>query len=130
MRRTAPGIDIRTAADAALAGLKDPEVLRKVERREQAAVVHLSRQTVRGLIAQRMAHGAAGAWLNREYPGGFPARRRPGLVWWGIRWTIRGLLSAARTRDRDAAVVAVFEPLEQISYELGRSLPNERRRRS
>jgi GT2 family glycosyltransferase len=102
----------------------------QVERREQAAVVHLSRQTVRGLIAQRMAHGAAGAWLNREYPGGFPARRRPGLVWWGIRWTIRRLMSAARTRDRDAALVAVFEPLEQISYEFGRSLPNERRRRS
>ena len=28
LRRTAPEIDIRTAADAALAGLKDPEVLR------------------------------------------------------------------------------------------------------
>ena len=28
LRRTAPGIDIRAAADAALAGLTDPEVLR------------------------------------------------------------------------------------------------------
>jgi len=28
LRRAAPEIDIRTAADAALAGLKDPEVLR------------------------------------------------------------------------------------------------------
>jgi hypothetical protein len=28
LRRRAPAVDIRTAADAALAGLKDPEVLR------------------------------------------------------------------------------------------------------
>jgi mycofactocin glycosyltransferase len=102
----------------------------KVERREDAAVVHFSRQTVPALIAQRMGHGAAGAWLSREYPGGFEARRRPGLVWWGIRTAAKGLVSAARTRDRDKALVAVFEPLEQISYEFGRSLSNESRRRS
>jgi len=121
--------DIRAGEDADLSfRLRDAGW--KVERRERAAVVHLSRQTVRALIAQRMRHGAAGAWLGREYPGGFPARRRPGLVWWGLRTATRELVAAARNRDRDAALVAVFEPLEQISYEFGRSLRNERPRRS
>src|SRR3954469_23408202 len=68
----------------------------KVERREPAAVVHRSRQTVRALVAQKALHGAAAAWLGREYPGGFRARRRPGLVWWGIRHATAGLVSAIR----------------------------------
>ena len=100
----------------------------ELERREHAAVVHVSRQTVRGLITQRANHGAAGAWLNREH-GGFHARRRPGLVWWGVRTAVTGLVAAARSRDRDKALWAIFEPLEQLSYEFGRSLPNERRPR-
>ena len=100
-----------------------------VERREHASVVHLSRQSVRAMARQKAIHGSAAAWLNREYPGGFPARRRPGLIWWGIRTAVKGLVAAARSRDRDKALWAVFEPLEQLSYEFGRSLPNERRRR-
>ena len=98
----------------------------EVERREEAAVVHLSRQSVWALARQRAGHGAAAAWLDREHGGGFPARRRPGLVWWGVRFAVSGVMSAARKRDRDAALLAVFDPLEQISYEFGRSLPNER----
>lgn len=98
----------------------------EVERRESAAVVHRSRKTVRAFAAQRALHGAAAAWLAREYPGSFPARRRPGLVWWGIRTTVKGLVSAARSRDRDKAVWAVLEPLEELATEFGRSLPNER----
>jgi GT2 family glycosyltransferase len=101
----------------------------EVERRESAAVVHRSRQTVRGFLVQKALHGAGGAWLAREYPGVFPARRRPGLVWWGVRTSFKGLLSAARSRDRDKAVWAVFEALEHLAFEFGRSLPNERRRR-
>ena len=98
-----------------------------VERREAARVVHRSRQTVRGLIAQRLAHGAGGAWLARQYPGSFPARRRPGMLWWGLRTAVRGLLIAAYRRDRDWALWALFEPLEHLSYEFGRSLRNEPR---
>jgi mycofactocin glycosyltransferase len=98
----------------------------KVERREHAAVVHLSRQTIRAMARQKAIHGSAAAWLDREYKGSFPARRLPGLVWWGIRTAVRGLASAARTRDRDKALWALFHPLEQIAYEVGRSFSNER----
>lgn len=101
----------------------------EVERRESATVVHRSRQTVRGFVVQKALHGSGGAWLARHYPGVFPARRRPGLVWWGLRTAVKGLASAARSRDRDKAIWAVFEPLEHIAFEFGRSLPNERRRR-
>lgn len=100
-----------------------------VERREKAAVVHRNRSTVRGFVTQKLLHGAGGAWLDETYPGSFPARRRPGLVWWGVRHACRRLVTAARTRDRDEALWAVFEPLELISREFGRSLRNERRAR-
>lgn len=99
----------------------------EVERREAARVVHRSRQTVRGLVAQKLTHGAGGAWLARQYPGSFPARRRPGMLWWGVRTAIGGLVAAAWQRDRDRALWALFEPLEQLSYEFGRSLRNDAR---
>ena len=121
--------DIRAAEDADLwyrlraAGWE-------LERREQAYVVHLSRQTARALVAQKLGHGAGGAWLDRNYPGSFPARRRPGMLWWGVRSAAKGLAAAAYTRDRDKAIWGVFEPLELLSYEFGRSLRNHPRPRS
>lgn len=117
--------NIRAAEDADLNyRLKDAGWA--VERRENAMVVHRNRHTVRSFVTQKMLHGAGGAWLDETYPGSFPARRRPGLVWWGIRHTGKGLVAAARTRRRDDALWALFEPLELISRELGRSLKNER----
>ena len=99
-----------------------------IERREAASVVHLSRQTVRGLVTQKLRHGAGGAWLAERYPGAFPARRRPGLVWWGLRTAAKGAVTAARSRDRDIVLFAVLHPLELIAYEFGRSLSNLPRR--
>jgi GT2 family glycosyltransferase len=119
--------DIRAGEDADLA-YRMRKAGWDLERRDRALVVHLSRQTVRGLVRQKLLHGAGGAWLSERYPGAFPPRRRLGLLWWGIRRAARGLVAAARQRNRDEALCAVFEPLEQISFELGRSLPNERRR--
>jgi GT2 family glycosyltransferase len=101
----------------------------QVERREAAAVVHRGRQTVRGLVAQKLNHGAGGAWLADRYPGAFPARRRPGLIWWGVRTLVSGLVGGARHRDRDRVLRGVFEPLEHLSFEFGRSLANHDRRR-
>lgn len=97
-----------------------------LEQREGASVVHENRQTVRGFARQKLCHGAGASWLAREYPGAFPARRRPGLLLWGGRHLATGLLEAVRDRDRDRALWAVFEPLELLAHEFGRSLPNER----
>jgi mycofactocin glycosyltransferase len=98
----------------------------ELERRDDARAVHLSRQTVRGFVRQKLVHGAGAAWLDRRYPGAWPARRRPGLIWWGVRTAAKGLFSAALARDRDVALWGVFEPVELIAYEFGRSLSNER----
>jgi hypothetical protein len=117
--------DIRTAEDADLSYR-----LRAggwaTERREGATVTHRSRQTLRSFVVQRALYGAGGAWLEREYPGSFPARRRPGLMWWAARRAGRGLGAAARSGDRDRRLWALFGPLEAVAWELGRSLPNER----
>ena len=96
------------------------------ERREGAVVSHSSRATVRALVAQKAVHGAAGAWLDRQYPGSFPARRVPGLTWWGVRRAVSGVFGAIRDRRRDEALFAVMDPLTTLAYELGRSLPNHR----
>lgn len=117
--------DIRAGEDADLAyRLRDAGW--QTERREHAAVVHRNRTTVRGFAAQRAVHGSGAAWLAERYPGSFPARRRPGLVWWGIRACAGGLASAAWNRDRDRAVWAVIGPLDDLVFELGRSIPNQR----
>jgi Glycosyl transferase family 2 len=97
-----------------------------VERREAASVIHRSRQTLRAFVVQKAVHGSGGAWIDRLYPGASPARRRLGLIWWGVRTMLGGLAHAARMRDRDRAVWAVLEPIEALVYEFGRSLPNER----
>ena len=117
--------DIRTAEDADLT-YRLRAAGWEVERREAAAVTHRARQTLRSFVVQRGLYGAGAAWLQRQYPGSFPARRRPGLLWWAVRTGGRRLWRAALSRDRDEAVWAIFDPLEALVWELGRSLPNER----
>jgi mycofactocin glycosyltransferase len=117
--------DIRAAEDADLT-YRIRAAGWEVERREAATGVHLSRRTLRGFVVQKLLWGAGAAWLARTYPGTFPARRRAGLVWWGARTAAKGLLSAARSRDRDETILALLDPLEHLAYEFGRSLPNER----
>lgn len=117
--------DIRAAEDADLT-YRLRQAGWEIERREHATVVHCSRRTVRALLAQKTLHGSGAGWLDRLYPGSFPARRRPGLLWWAVRDMTRRLLAAAWRRDRDQALLAVLDPLEQLAVEFGRSLPNER----
>jgi len=97
-----------------------------IERREEASVVHRNRQTLRGFVAQKLTWGAGAEWIDREYPGATPAQRWPGLVRWALRRAAVGLATARRSRDRDAALLALLEPLEQLCFRAGRHLPNER----
>jgi GT2 family glycosyltransferase len=100
--------DIRAAEDADLA-YRVKAAGWDVERRESATVVHLSRQTVRGLMVQRLLHGAGAGWVARQYPEALPGRRRPMLS--GVYRAAKGLIEAALARDRDRALSAVFKPL-------------------
>jgi hypothetical protein len=117
--------DIRAAEDADLT-YRLKAAGWEVERREAAVVVHLSRATLSGLVRQKALWGAGGAWLERTYPGSVPLARGPGLAWWALRETTKGILSAAVRRDRDARLYALLRPLEALAWELGRRLPNER----
>jgi glycosyltransferase involved in cell wall biosynthesis len=54
-----------------------------VEYRPRAAVLHLHRTTLRGLVSQYRRYGAGAAWLGRRYPGaldGWPTLRRAMLT--------------------------------------------------
>lgn len=95
-----------------------------LERREAARVVHLSRATVRALLRQQLVHGAGIGWLDREYPGAAPAHRWPGYLLWGLRSSVPALIAAVRARDRDAAIVALMNPLVAWTRELGRGMSN------
>ena len=98
----------------------------EVERREDASVVHASRKTLREFVVQKAVWGAGGAWIARRYPGAVPLIGGAGVARWAARTIVGGLATAVRTRDRDAAILAVFRGLEALAWEFGRLLPNER----
>lgn len=113
--------DIRAAEDADLT-YRLRAAGWKIERREAAAVVHSSRQSVRSFITQKALHGSGQAWLERHYDCVFEARKRRSTA----RAAGRRILAAARAGDRDALLVALLGPVERIAWQLGRSLSNER----
>lgn len=95
----------------------------RIESRAGATILHHGPSTVGTLLRQRARHGAGAAWLNRTYPGSFPARRWPGLAYWTVRSTIAGLRAGLGGR-RDAAIVGLLEPATVWAFELGRRRPN------
>ncbi len=117
--------DIRAAEDADLTYRLRADGWR-VERRDDAIVTHRSRQTLGAFVRQQALHAAGGAWLDRQYPGSTPPRSGRGINWGRVREASAGLIAAARSGDRDRVLWAVFEPLEMLTWKLGRSLPNER----
>jgi GT2 family glycosyltransferase len=112
--------DIRAAEDADLS-YRLKAAGGRIERREHASVIHHNRRAVRAFIAQAALHGAGAAWLDSQYPGAFPARRLPGLAWWGLRTSLRGAARRIRSGDRDALIQGIYEPLWELAFELGRS---------
>lgn len=114
--------DVRSGGDADLcwrvraAGFE-------LEHRPDAAVVHRNRRTVGAMLGQRFRHGTGAAWLDAEHPGAMPARRWPGLLWWGARRGVAGL-AALRRGDRDAAILGLLDGPTVWAFELGRRIPN------
>jgi Glycosyltransferase like family 2 len=93
-----------------------------IEARPDAAVVHRARTTLRAVARQRFRHGAGAAWLNRTYPGSFPARLGPGSAWYVMRLLASAGAAAIRGR-RDAAAVALTEALGFVAFNAGRLAP-------
>ncbi|HEY2435545.1 MAG TPA: glycosyltransferase [Solirubrobacteraceae bacterium] len=101
----------------------------EVERREAAAVIHLSRRTLRGLIEQQALWGTGAGWLGRAYPGSMPLIRDADSLWQVLGEPLKAVLRT-RLRDRDAAIYAALRPTEAFARRIGRLLPNEQSTRS
>ena len=94
-----------------------------LETRDDAHVEHHARTTLKAMVRQRARHGSGTAWLNRAYPGSFPAERWLGL----IKWTgIELARSAGRLLrgDRRGAARAAVAQASAWALQLGRLLPN------
>jgi GT2 family glycosyltransferase len=97
-----------------------------LEARPRAAVQHRSRETLRAWLEQLALHGSGAAWLERRWPGEFPATGALGLGRRLVR-DAAGALGALARGDRRAATTAILDLLGTAAFELGRLLPNTRR---
>ena len=98
----------------------------KLEQRPNAVVRHQSRETILSLTRQLAVHGSGAAWLNREYPGSFPA---PSPTSFARRIGHEARLAGASLAagDRESASLAVLDLAGACAFELGRLLPNRAR---
>lgn len=115
--------DIRSGGDADLSfRLRDAGW--RLEARPQAEVVHTTRTTLRALVAQRLRHGSGIAWINRRYPGSFPAAPYPGLLLWSGRRIGFALAEASRGRGGQAWD-AILDVASSWAFQLGRLRSNQ-----
>ncbi|MDQ3936533.1 MAG: glycosyltransferase [Actinomycetota bacterium] len=115
--------DIRSGGDADLC-FRLADAGWSLEASPEACVIHRSRRKLRKLLRQRARHGSGAAWLERRYPGTFPARGNwPGLAKWTLTSLAGAALHAARGR-RDQAIRDAIDPLTIWAFELGRHIPN------
>jgi GT2 family glycosyltransferase len=92
----------------------------ELERRPAARARHRNRETLGALLSQLAVHGAAQAWLDRRYPGSFPA---PGLRGFagGMAWRLG---RAARAQGRDERLFALIDALAFTANTAGRMRSN------
>jgi GT2 family glycosyltransferase len=99
----------------------------ELEERPGARVQHTSREAVRPWLSQQLRHGREAGWLNRRWPGEFPAR---GARFVGNRTLHLGahvMAALARGEAEEAAFLAL--DLARIwAFELGRLAPERPRR--
>ncbi len=98
----------------------------KLEQRPNAVVRHRSRDTIGSLTRQLAIHGSGAGWLNREYPGSFPAPSAASFVR-RIGQDMRLAGSSLAARDRDGASLALLDVAGTCAFEFGRLLPNRAR---
>lgn len=95
-----------------------------LEARDDAAVTHVSRPTVRKLLRQSARHGAGAAWLHVVYPGFSKPGRVIGVVVRSSRAFALAVVAAVRG-DSDRALVTSIDAARSIAFELGRRRSNE-----
>jgi GT2 family glycosyltransferase len=100
----------------------------KLEERPSASVEHRARRTLRACLAQNVLHGSGVGWLDRRWPGEFPA---PGPRWLLVRTLTmtRRALAALIRRDTEEAAFTLLDLAEVSARDLGRLIPNRPPRR-
>jgi GT2 family glycosyltransferase len=101
----------------------------ELEERPSALVAHATRSTLAALLVQMARHGSGAAWLDRRYPGEFPApsaRSVSGRIARGLREAA----TQASRRQGEAARVTLLELLEGCAFDAGRLLLSNRPRRT
>jgi GT2 family glycosyltransferase len=98
----------------------------QLEQRPNAVVRHRSRETVLSLTRQLAVHGSGAAWLDREYPGSFPAPSPTSFVR-RVGHDVRLAGRSLAARDRDSASLALLDLAGACAFEFGRLLPNRAR---
>lgn len=101
----------------------------RIEERPRALVAHRSRADLRSLLTQLVRHGSGAAWLNRRYPGEFPAPPARELA----ARTAAAMLTTGRELlrgDTEAAASAWLDTIGPTAFELGRLLSNAAPRRA
>ncbi len=94
-----------------------------LERRDDARVVHRSRETLPALLRQRVRVGAGSRWLEDSYPGFSPRRPLARAVAGGLRQSAVGLAGLARGGG-DEALVRAVGGLADAAFQVGWRLPN------
>lgn len=92
-----------------------------LEHNPAARVEHRHRDTLRGLVAQRVRYGAGARWLDSRHPGARP-RARAGR---GLARSLLSTAAAAARRDREAATFGLIDSLSYAAHLAGRVLGNE-----
>ncbi len=96
------------------------------EQRPNAVVHHRSRETILSLVRQLAVHGSGAAWLNREYPGSFPAPS-PASFALRIGHDVRLAAASLAARERERASLELLDLAGAFAFEFGRLLPNRAR---
>jgi GT2 family glycosyltransferase len=94
----------------------------ELEERPQARVEHRAKETFGAWLSQQLRHGGSVAWLNRRWPGEFPA---PGLRFLAnriVHLTREAVISLAR-RDTEQAGFAALDLIRVFAFQLGRLGP-------
>jgi GT2 family glycosyltransferase len=99
-----------------------------LEERPAAFVDHPTRAALGGLLRQVAQHGSGAAWLDRRYPGEFPASG-PRAFAGRLARAAREAARAARRGDRTGVDAGLIEVAEAIAFLVGRlGLSNDARR--
>jgi GT2 family glycosyltransferase len=94
----------------------------ELEERPRARVEHRAKESFRAWLSQQLRHAGSAAWLNRRWPGEFPA---PGMRFLANRTVHLGretVVCLAR-RDTEHAGFAALDLIRVYAFQLGRLGP-------